>query len=100
MTQRNARITVAPVNLIAPETPGEYAIIFVAQAELSGGYVASATHWTSGRPQWNNGDDVAGWDDATIDFAIKNGYVLAPQFGWDQVKAHFGAAATKVVVGP
>ncbi len=88
----------ASVNLTAPDTPGEYAIIFVAQAELTGGYVSSATHWTSGDPRWNNGDDVANWDDATIDFAIDNGYVLAPQYGWDESKAHFGAAAIKVVV--
>ena len=88
----------ASVNLTAPDTPGEYAIVFVAQAELTGGYVSSATHWTSGGPRWNNGDDVASWDDATIDFAIDNGYVLAPQYGWDESKAHFGAAAIKVVV--
>ena len=88
----------APVNLTAPDTPGEYAIIFVAQAELSGGYVASATHWASGRPRWDDGDDVAGWDDDTIDFAIDNGYVRASQYGWTQPIAHFGAAAIKVVV--
>ena len=88
----------ASVNLTAPDTPGEYAIIFVAQAELSGGYVASGTHWGSGGPRWNNGDDVANWDDATIEFAIENGYVLAPQHGWGQANAHFGAAAIQVTV--
>ena len=88
----------APVNLTAPDSPGEYAIIFVAQAETSGGHVASATHWPSGSPRWDNGDDVAGWDDATIAFAIENGYVLAPQHGWSQANAHFGAAAVRIVV--
>ena len=92
-TSGNAR-----VNLTAPTTPGEYAIIFVAQAELSRGYVASATHWPSGSPRWDNGDDVASWDAAKIDFAIENGYVLARQYGWDQANALFGAAAIKVVV--
>ena len=88
----------ASVDLTAPDTPGEYAVIFVAQAEFYNGFVASATHWFSGRQQWNNGDDVAGWDDDTIDFAIANGYVRAPQHGWSQPLAHFSAAAIKVVV--
>ena len=88
----------ASISLIAPDTPGEYAFIFVAQAELPGGYVASATHWFSGPQRWNNGDDVASWSSDQIDFAIANGYVIAPQYGWGQPLAHFGAAAVKILV--
>ena len=92
-TQGNASIA-----LTAPSTPGTYAIIFAAQAELSGGYVMSATHWPSGPPRWNNGDDVAGWSDEQIGFAIANGYVRAPQYGWGQPTNHFGATAVRIVV--
>ena len=92
-TQGNASIA-----LTAPSTPGTYAIIFAAQAELSGGYVMSATHWPSGPPRWNNGDDVAGWSDEQIGFAITNGYVRAPQYGWGQPTNHFGATAVRIVV--
>ena len=87
-----------PISLTAPSSPGKYAIIFIAQAEFSGGYIASATHWPSGGPRWNNGDDVAGWTESQIDFAIANGYVLAPQYGWGKPVAHFGAAAVYVIV--
>ncbi len=88
----------ARINLTAPGSPGEYAIIFVAQAQTTGGHVASATHWPSGGPRWNNGDDVASWGSAAIDSAIRNGYVLAPQQGWTQANGHFGAAAIRVIV--
>ncbi len=88
----------ARINLTAPGSPGEYAIIFVAQAQTTGGHVASATHWQSGGPRWNNGDDVASWGSAAIDSAIRNGYVLAPQQGWTQANGHFGAAAIRVIV--
>ena len=88
----------ASIALTAPSTPGTYAIIFAAQAELSGGYVMSATHWPSGPPRWNNGDDVAGWSDEQIGFAITNGYVRAPQYGWGQPTNHFGATAVRIVV--
>ena len=88
----------ARVNLTAPGSPGEYAIKFVVQAQTTGGHVASATHWPSGGPRWNNGDDVASWSSAAIDSAIRNGYVLAPQQGWTQANGHFGAAAIRVIV--
>ena len=86
------------IALTAPSIPGIYAIIFAAQAELSGGYVASGTHWPSGSPQWNNGDDIAGWNASQINFAIANGYLRAPQYGSGLDFAHFGAAAVKIVV--
>ena len=86
------------IALTAPSIPGTYAIIFAAQAELSGGYVASGTHWPSGSPQWNNGDDIAGWNASQINFAIANGYLRAPQYGGGLDFAHFGAAAVKIVV--
>ena len=86
------------INLTAPEQPGNYAIIFAAQAETSLGHVMSGTHWPSGGPRWDNGDDVAGWNTSQIDFAIAHGYVLAPQHGWGQPTARFGAAAVKIVV--
>ena len=86
------------INLTAPSAPGTYAIIFAAQAEFSGGYVASATHWPSGSPRWDNGDDIAGWSLSQINFAIANGYVRAPAHGYGPDLAHFGAAAVKIIV--
>ena len=86
------------IDLTAPSTPGVYAIIFAAQAEFSGGYITSATHWPSGSPRWNNGDDIAGWSASQIDFAIANGYLRAHQHGSGVDFAHFGAAAVKIIV--
>ena len=86
------------INLTAPSISGVYAIIFAAQAETSLAHVMSGTHWASSRPRWDNGDDIAGWDASQIDFAIGNGYVRAPQYGWKQPTAHFGASAMKIVV--
>ena len=86
------------IDLTAPSTPGVYAIIFAAHAELSGGYITSATHWPSGSPRWNNGDDIAGWSASQIDFAIANGYLRAHQHGSGVDFAHFGAAAVKIIV--
>ena len=86
------------INVTAPDQPGTYAIIFAAQAETTLEHVMSATHWTSGSPRWDNGDDVAGWDASQIDFAIANGYLLAPQYGWDEPTARFGATAVKIIV--
>ena len=88
------------INLTAPSTPGTYAIIFAAQAETSLGHVMSATHWASGGPRWDNGDDIAGWDASQIDFAIANGYARAPQYGWKDPISHFGASAIKIIVRP
>ena len=86
------------IDLTAPSIPGMYAIIFAAQAEFSGGYITSATHWPSGSPRWNNGDDIAGWSASQIDFAIANGYLRAHQHGSGVDFAHFGAAAVKIIV--
>ena len=88
------------INLTAPSTQGTYAIIFAAQAETSLGHVMSATHWASGGPRWDNGDDIAGWDASQIDFAIANGYARAPQYGWKDPISHFGASAIKIIVRP
>ena len=86
------------ISVTAPQQPGTYAIIFAAQAETSLAHVMSGTHWPSGSPRWDNGDDVAGWSASQIDFAIANGYVLAPQHGWGEPTARFGAAAVKIIV--
>ena len=86
------------INLTAPSISGAYAIIFAAQAETSLAHVMSGTHWASSGPRWDNGDDIAGWDASQIDFAIANGYVRAPQYGWKQPTSHFGASAVKIIV--
>ena len=88
------------LDLTAPTSPGTYAIIFAALAETSLGHVMSATHWGSGGPRWNNGDDIASWDASQIESAIANGYVNAPSYGFPLESDRFGAAAITVVVTP
>ena len=87
-----------PVALTAPSTPGVYAIVFAAAPETSLAHVMSATRWYSGPPRWNNGDDIAGWDASRVNFAMTNGYVIAPSYPEDSY--HFGATAIRIVVNP
>ena len=87
-----------PVALTAPSTPGVYAIVFAAAPETSLAHVMSATRWYSGPPQWNNGDDIAGWVASRVNFAMVNGYVIAPSYPEDSY--HFGATAVRIVVNP
>jgi hypothetical protein len=87
------------INLKAPDKPGEYYIIFVANWELDGGDVASATNWRVGEEHWNDGNDVADWSSEIIDEAIKNGLVLVD---WEYLngieKSYVPATAIKVIV--
>ena len=87
-----------PVDLTAPSTPGVYAIVFAAAPETSLAHVMSATRWYSGPPRWNNGDDIAGWNASQLNFAMANGYVIAPSY--PEEASHFGATAVRVVVNP
>ncbi len=87
------------LDLKAPTSPGTYAIIFAASPETTLAHVMSATHWASASPRWNNGDDIASWDSSQIEFAIANGYVNAPMYGFEPMR-RFGAAAIIVVVTP
>ena len=87
-----------PVALTAPSTPGVYAIVFAAAPETSLAHVMSATRWYSGPPRWDNGDDIAGWDASRVNFAMANGYVIAPSY--PEEAYHFGAAAVRIVVNP
>ena len=85
-----------PVSLTAPTEPGTYYIIVASGAETSLGHVMSATRWYQGAAQWDNGDDVAGWSAAQIDFIIANGYLIAPSY--PEPSSRFGAVAVKVHV--
>ena len=85
-----------PINLTAPMEPGTYAIIFAAAAETSLAHVMSATHWASGSPTWDDGDDIAGWNTLNWDSAIRHGFVIAPHFG--KSSERFGAAVIRIEV--
>ncbi len=85
-----------PINLTAPMEPGTYAIIFAAAAETSLAHVMSATHWASGSPTWDDGDDIAGWNTLKWDSAIRHGFVIAPHFG--KSSERFGAAVIRIEV--
>ena len=85
-----------PINLTAPMEPGTHAIIFAAAAETSLAHVMSATHWASGSPTWDDGDDIAGWNTLKWDSAIGHGFVIAPHFG--KSSERFGAAVIRIEV--
>ena len=87
-----------PINLTAPMEPGTYAIIFAAAAETSLAHVMSATHWASGSPTWDDGDDIAEWNTLKWDSAIRHGFVIAPHVG--KSSERFGAAVIRIEVSP
>ena len=86
------------LDLKAPQGVGEYAIIFAAAAETSLAHVMSATHWAAASLRWDDGDDIAGWDTAQLDSAIRDGFVIAPHFG--KSPQRFGASAIRISVSP
>jgi DNA-binding SARP family transcriptional activator/DNA-binding HxlR family transcriptional regulator len=52
----------APVDLTAPDRPGHYAIIFAFGAEARVDWIFSGTNWKAGTPKWDDGNDVARWN--------------------------------------
>jgi len=67
----------AGINLTAPSTPGQYYIYFAWGFEMGFDDVMSLTSWQyPGGPVWNDGVDVADWNDSQAQQAIVKGYVF------------------------
>jgi plastocyanin len=64
-----------PIDLTAPTASGTYYIIFAYRAEIDGGDVASMTNWAYGSEVWNDGNDVASWNSATLEGVWDRGRV-------------------------
>ncbi len=89
---------VMPVSAVAPELPGQYAIIVAGAAETEAAFVASGTNWPQEWPRWNNGTDIAGWDADRIESATRSGWTAAPWIGGDGRVRHVAIAAAAVRV--
>ena len=64
-----------PVDLVSPHVPGEYWILFMVDAEPSGGFGLSRTNWTLGAAEWGDGNDLAALPDSVIRAANRVGIV-------------------------
>ena len=61
------------MSLRAPLEPGTYHILFAFQLELQGGNVASGTNWSGYGNVWNDGNDIAEFNDSQIQSAQRWG---------------------------
>ena len=64
-----------PVDLTAPEIPGDYAIVFAFAAEARVDWIFSGTNWQVGNPVWGDGNDVLDWSRQQWDDADHRGVV-------------------------
>ncbi|HYD02691.1 MAG TPA: LamG-like jellyroll fold domain-containing protein [Alphaproteobacteria bacterium] len=95
----NATSKTVPINFIAPATSGTYYIIFAYRGEVDGGDVASMTNWATNPEVWNDGNDVADWNESMINTANSNGRVLANVlFDAGMKQQYVPATAIKIVV--
>jgi len=63
-----------PISLTAPDTPGEYYLLFGHRGEFNLSQVFSATNWMAGPVVWHDGNDYHDMDPVTLQFAHDNGY--------------------------
>ena len=68
----DARMSIG-LDLRAPETPGDYWILWTQEAEPSGVWLLSGTNWRCRRPRWNDGNDLASFPDSTLAAAVRRG---------------------------
>lgn len=85
-------------DLMAPDEPGTYYLLFLNHSEYTAEQVASNTHWSASYDGlWNNGDDAYDWPADMIEEARKDGTLIAPCFDMG-IGASYGVAAIRVVV--
>lgn len=58
----------------APDRPGRYRILFVQQGETEMRFIASATNWKLGTPQWFDGDDLIDLPRSAVDSLATVGF--------------------------
>ena len=74
-------IPVININLTAPTIKGVHYIYFAFSAELSYGNVMSLTNWAVGNDDWDDGVNVAHWNELEARMAIDSGYVRTRYLG-------------------
>ena len=63
------------LDVTAPEQAGTYYLFLAGAAEPTLANIMSGTHWESGDEEiWDNGDEVALWDSATVAHVLANGW--------------------------
>jgi hypothetical protein len=60
------------VSLTAPAIPGVYYITFATSGEYNSAQIASLTNWSVAQPHWNDGADIANWQEAEYQSALAN----------------------------
>jgi len=94
--QSTATIT---IDVTAPSTPGTYYLIVAGRWELAASQVMSGTNWAVGHLDWNQGHDVAGWNDTQIYWARSNGLTVGPVEGQTGTTENYiPADALKIIV--
>lgn len=73
MTPVRREVIDVPLWMRAPDKPGHYWLIFLVDAEDSGGYSLSRTNWTVRHPIWNDDNNVATLADSIIERANMDG---------------------------
>ena len=87
------------INTVAPSEVGTYYIFFAASWELSCGNVLSCTNWANGTGDvWDDGYDVADWNDDQAQSAIDLGWVCSAWLkGGSLDEFNIPAAAIRIV---
>ena len=90
------------LNLIAPSDAGTYYLFFAWYWEKTSGNVMSLTDWQNPEGDvWNDGTDIADWDDYQAQQGIDNGWVetdYLDKYGKYQENVVFPATAIRVEV--
>ncbi len=76
-TPVNQDIVDISVAVAGPSTPGRYWLLFMIDAEQSGGFALSRTNWTLQEPVWGDGNDIASLPDSTIRRANVEGAIIS-----------------------
>jgi hypothetical protein len=64
-----------PIDLTAPDEPGDYAILLAFAAEARVDWIFSGTNWQVGNPVWGDGNDLQDWSAVQWDSADRVGVV-------------------------
>lgn len=76
-TPVNQDILDMSIGVQAPKDAGHYWLLFIVDAEPSGGFALSRTNWTLKEPVWGDGNDIANLPDSTIRRANVEGAIMS-----------------------
>jgi hypothetical protein len=86
------------INLTAPTIEGLHYIFFAFNAEMTYANVMSLTNWSIGSDNWEDGVNVANWNELEARMARDSGYVITRCLGNTYSLNNIPAAAIKVDV--